>query len=389
MSILVISFDAVGDKVFEAMAKDSGKYPNIARFKKDAFYKGAVKTVFVTNTYPIHTTVSTGALPKEHGIISNFLPPKKNGERPWAQMAKHIKGKTIWQAAREKKLSTAAFLWPVTCGAKIDYHIPEVHIEKGQNLLFRSLLYGSVFFQIASIFRHGKKLIKAIKGMEYGGQPELDDFTVSAACDLFKQKKCDLALVHLIAYDSLYHFKGSGTEDLDIAKKSLDTNLGRLLDCWSGSVIIFSDHSQLDVNQNINLQEIYGNAVFEQAGGSAFFYSAPDSRSPALKEQPWFERYLSKKEMEESGYSVKSTFGIAAKTGYIFTDSNKYKGAHGYPADYENYNVFYCVKGSSHGGPSQRQAAYEQVRLKNHITDVTKIIIKELNLDMPDVHDII
>ena len=378
MSVLVISFDSVSDKAFEAMALDSKNYPNAAKFREQAFYQGGIKTVFVSNTYPVHTTVSTGKLPKDHGIISNLLPPKKNGERPWAQMAKNIKAKTIWEAAREKNLSTAAMLWPVTCGAKIDYHMPEVHPEKGQNMLFRSLLYGSAAFQIGALLKHGGELIKALKGMIHGGgQPELDNFTTAVSCDMLRAKKPDLALVHLIAYDAMFHSRGSKGKEIDIARKAMDTNLGRLLESSKcDTVIVFSDHSQFDVSENINLNAVYGGSVFEQAGGSAFAGKGAEALAEGLEEYPWFGRYLTKEEMEESGYAGKAAFGIAAKRGFVFSENGKYKGNHGYPTDYEDYNVFYSVKGRNFA-PVQ-----EQTWLKKHITDITAIIARELGLDM-------
>ena len=370
MGVLVISFDAVGDKVFEAMAAD-GNYPNVARFKREAYYRGGLKTIFVSNTYPIHATISTGKLPKDHGVISNLLAPNKNGERPWAQMAKNIKTKTIWDAAKEKKLSTAAMIWPVTCGAKIDWHMPEVHPEKGQNIVLRSFMYGSPFFQIAAQLRHGRKLIKALKAG--GGLLELDSFVTAVTCDMLEKKRPDLALVHLVSYDSAFHYAGSTGRETEIAKKALDANLGQLLKSWGeNTVIVFSDHSQLDVNENVNLHDIYGSAVFEQVGGSAFV-SGPIR---GLEEQPWFERYLTKEEMEESGYADKPVIGIAAKLGYVFSESDKYKGAHGYPTDYENYNVFYAIKGKSF------LLGQKQDWLKNRLMDVTAIIARELDLDM-------
>ncbi|MCL2233172.1 MAG: alkaline phosphatase family protein [Treponema sp.] len=381
MGVLVVSFDAVSDKVFEAMACDAKRYPTVALFRREAHYQGAVPTVFLSNTYPVHTTVSTGRLPKDHGIISNLLPPKKNGERPWAQMAKNIRVKTIWEAAREKKLSTAAILWPVTCGADINWHIPEVHPEKGQNMLARSLCYGSVLFQLGTLLRHGGKLMQAVKGFAHGGgQPELDDFTTSASCAMLKAKKPDLALVHLIAYDTLFHYVGSAGKELELAKKALDTNLGRLIDSCSpdDTVIVFSDHSQLDVHKAINLNALYGSgAFFEQAGGSAFADKGAEGFAPDMEGQPWFGRYLTKAEMEESGFADKALFGIAAKPGYFFSESSApCKGNHGYPADYEDYHVFYGVRGKNFA-PGQ-----EQKWLKKRLTDVTAIIARELNLDM-------
>jgi len=229
-----------------------------------------------------------------------------------------------------------------------------------------------VFFQIAALLKHGGKLVKALKGIaDCTGLPVLDDFTAAVSSDLLQSKKPDLALVHLIAYDTLFHFEGS--KGAELAKKTLDTNLGMLLDSWNGdTVIVFSDHGQFEVNENIDLDTIYGKIVYEQAGGCAFL----DKKPEGLEEQPWFERYLSKAEMEESGYADKPVIGIAAKMGYAFVAGKKHKGNHGYPVDYENYNVFYGVKGKNFL-PNQ-----EQNWLKNHITDITAIIARELNLDM-------
>ncbi|MDR0512752.1 MAG: alkaline phosphatase family protein [Treponema sp.] len=380
MGVLVINFDSVGDAVFQEMAKDREQYPNVANFMGDSFFQGGIKTVFVSNTYPVHTSVSTGKLPKDHGVISNYRMPNKKGERSWAQMAHYITAKTIWDAAKEKNLTTAAFLWPVTCGAKIDYHVPEVHPEKGQSLLVRSLMYGSVFFQLSSIAKYRHDLIAALKGMaqKSSGQPALDNFTTSASCDALKKKKPDLTLVHLLAYDTEFHYGGSECPELLTAKKSLDENLGRLLKNCSpkDTVIVFSDHSQLDVNQNINLNDLYSGAFFDQAGGSAFAIKPAQSILMGMEKEPWFSRYLSKEELKESGYENKALFGIAAKAGFCFTDGIGYKGNHGYPSDYENYHVFYAVKGKNF------TKGNTQPWLKKRITDVTAIIAKELELDM-------
>ncbi|MCL1936253.1 MAG: ectonucleotide pyrophosphatase/phosphodiesterase [Defluviitaleaceae bacterium] len=368
MALLVVSFDALGDKVFEEMAMNEKKYPNIAKFKKNIFYRNSVKTIFVSNTYPIHTTVSTGKLPKDHGITSNFLKNSRNvKEKEWAQYSKLIKTKTIWKAAREKGLKTASFLWPVTCGAKIDYHIPEVHLLKGQNRLVENLKYGSKFFQINSLLKY-KKYLKNSEGIE--GQPSLDNFTVASASNLFKKKKIDLVLVHLIAYDHFCHKVGPDG-DLEIAKKSLDRNLGKLIKFWHGDILVFSDHSQLQVHENIDLDLLYPNN-FLQMGGCAFGKKI----SLDMPEQYWFGRYLTKKEIEDSGYYGEFTFGIAAKHGFNFSDKQM-KGDHGYPIDYDNYNVFYGIN---------KKLDYSH-KLKKDIRDVTAIISKELNLKMDILKD--
>ncbi|MDR2833488.1 MAG: ectonucleotide pyrophosphatase/phosphodiesterase [Streptococcaceae bacterium] len=361
MPLLVISFDAVGDQAFEKMTET---YPVLKKFKENSYYKNQVETIFISNTYPIHTTVSTGKLPKDHGIISNYLAPNKRNPRPWAQEEKYIKCKTIWQAAKEKGITTAAFLWPVTGGAKIDYHLPEGHVNPGQSQAMLNLRLGSKWLQINALRKHGK-LLDGIK------QPNLDNFTTSVVVDLLSKKTPDLVLVHLIAYDDIAHSVGIDDERLEVAKKALNDNLGKLLNVWSGDVLVFSDHSQLNIKETINLESSYP-GKFDHQGGSVFTDEEID-----FSNRRWFARMLTKEEMHESGWDQKYKYGIAAKPGYTFSDEEK-RGDHGYPLDVPNYHTFYAIN---------KQIDYTD-KLQGKITDVTAIIAKELGLEMDIINDL-
>jgi predicted AlkP superfamily pyrophosphatase or phosphodiesterase len=65
--LLIISFDAVGDRVFDRLAA----LPNTAAFLRSAALARDVSSVFLTNTYPVHASVLTGLPQSEHAIISN------------------------------------------------------------------------------------------------------------------------------------------------------------------------------------------------------------------------------------------------------------------------------------------------------------------------------
>jgi len=357
MAIIVISFDGVKDMEFEALADDRKNYPNIAEFKRHALYKGGLKTIFVSNTYPIHSTISTGKLPKDHGVISNHV----NRIQKWAQLSKYINAETIWDGARKKGLSTAAFLWPVTCGAKIKWNMPEVHILKGQSQMIENLRQGSFLFQIKAFLKHGGKL----KGLD---AVCIDDFTSAAARDLLKSKRPDLTLIHLVAYDSLCHRFGGKSKEMDIARKSLDDSLGKISDAAGDrTVLVFSDHAHLDVNETIDLENIFGAELYEQCGGSAFFVDIKDN----IENYRWFGRFLTREEMTESGYAGKAAFGIAAKPGYCF-GSGQVKSNHGYPADYDDYKVFYAVRGKNYKPGAEHGGGFGDVR------DITAVIKNEL-----------
>jgi predicted AlkP superfamily pyrophosphatase or phosphodiesterase len=398
MKVLVISFDAVSDKDFLKMAEFC---PTIAEFIQSSHLQTEVKTVFVSNTYPIHTSVSTGVLPAKHDIITNV----EHGV--WVTDSRKIGAKAIWEAAGEKKLTTAAILWPVTGHAKIKFNLPEIHILHNQNQLIENLRAGSPLFQLKEFLRHGRKL----HGI---AQPGLDDFVTAVSEDVIREKQPDLTLVHLTIYDDAFHHHGPDDTYLREAAKNLDQNL-RCLVAAAGAdtkIIIFSDHGQLpvvgvnDPNELLIERKIPG--YFKLCGGSAFyipqgyeieamlrnldvnnyldppvsdneFIAGHREMKEDLTKQRWFGRFLTDEEMEESGMTRISSFGVAAKPGWCFAyEGEAYKGNHGYPTDYQDYRVFYAVK-----EPLSAQNIVTPTHgTGGHITDVTKIIVESLHLNM-------
>ena len=362
MALVVVSFDGVSDRVFEAMAADPVSYPNIAKFKAEAHYRGGMRTVFVSNTYPIHASIATGKLPCVHGVVSNHV--VENGRTRWAQLADYIQAETIWDAAYRRGLTVASVLWPITCGAKqIRWNLPEVHLHGFENQLVENLRHGSPGFQLRALLRHGGKLLSGIP------QPGIDTFSTAATCDLLRRHRPDLTLLHLIAYDAISHRVGSQSEKLDRARRALDKNLGKLLvAAGDAAVLVFSDHAHLDVREAVNLAPLYGDALLEQCSGSAFFRQA----IPDLHRRPWFGRFLTAQELETSGFAARGAiFGIAAKPGYTFR-SKRPRSDHGYPANYENYQVFYALR-NEHAPP---EPVFGDVR------DITAIICRELGITL-------
>ncbi|MDR2183823.1 MAG: alkaline phosphatase family protein [Clostridiales bacterium] len=362
MSLIVISFDGVKDTEFEKMAADAQSYPNIAAFMQSARYTGDVFTTFVSNTYPIHSCISTGRHPKEHGIVSNIL-GYADGAEIWAQEAKFITARTIFQAAAQKGLKIGTVAWPVTCGEKgIKWNLPEVHLLPGQNRIIEHMRHGSAIFQIRALLRHGKKM----QGLK---QPYLDDFFTSVMVDLLREKKPDLAMVHLLAYDDFCHNFGI-CDETDTARAALDHNLGRILAAAGddATVIVFSDHGHLNVSENIDLAPIFGDILHEQCGGSAFF----TRKVEIIEEYSWFGRLLTEEEMDVSGYAGRAAFGIGAARGFSFSDL-PHRANHGYPRDYDEYRVFFAVKNAKR---APHRLPFEDIR------NVTAIIDQELGLGM-------
>jgi predicted AlkP superfamily pyrophosphatase or phosphodiesterase len=339
-----------------------------------------VSTVFLSNTYPVHTSIATGVLPSQHGIRSNI-------ERGlWVCDSRRIQTPTLWDKAKAKGLTCGAVLWPVTGYAKMKYNVPEMHILPGQNQLFENLRAGSFFFQLKEFVRHRKRLHGVM-------QPYLDDFVTTIATDIIKKRSVDLTLIHLTAYDDDVHRHGVEDAVYRDGAKSLDQNLGRILDAAAKDdmIIVFSDHAQISVRETIDLNNLHeysnsgghndrderfiDNGYFDLCGGSAFYignHTISSDLRDEISSKPWFERFLTADEIQDAGYAKDCTLGIAARIGYRFGDEqHSERGDHGYPLDYPDYKVFYGVHDSPNH-PVQYNGG--------HIFDITAKIESLLNL---------
>jgi hypothetical protein len=366
--LLIVSFDAVGDHVLDRL----GARPNTGAFLRSAATVRDVRSVFLTNTYPVHCSVVTGLPPAAHGLVSN-VPPFPGRHPVWNYRAAGIKAKTLWQAVHEKGFSTASVLWPVTGGAReIRYNLPEIAPRPGDSQLLLNLANGSPVMQFRLWLRYGGLL-------EGTGQPALDRFGIACMADILRRRRPKLALMHLTAYDGLCHIHGEDFDRLEEALEVLDGGLGVLLDALDAgggdtAAILFSDHAQLPVEKHIQPNGILlemgllrrdakgayrpgGSGCFiECCGGSAFFHPGKFLRDDEgraamtvirrrLEETPGFGRWLDGGEMNECGRG-ELPFGFCLRPGYACEEyDHGEKAQHGYPAGYGGYRVFYAVRG--------------------------------------------
>jgi hypothetical protein len=355
--LLIISFDAVGDRVLDRIAA----MPNTAAFLRSAALARDVSSIFLTNTYPIHASVVTGLSQGEHGLISNTSAfPERYPE--WRCRASYIQKKTLWQAAAEKGISVAAVLWPATGGAReIKWNIPEMVPRPGDNQLLLNLKNGSKLMQLRLWLRY-RHLLKGI------AQPALDRFAAACMADILRSRRPGLALMHFTAYDSLCHQYGEDFGILDKALGVMDEELGKLLEAAGEetAVILFSDHAQLPVGNTVLPNDILvemgllmrdgagtyrsgeSGCFIECCGGAAFLHPGKLENIEALRRKleksPGFKRWLREEEMRACGRGELPA-GFCSLPGYQYEAYNTgEKGQHGYPEDYEDYRVFYAVR---------------------------------------------
>jgi predicted AlkP superfamily pyrophosphatase or phosphodiesterase len=385
--MLIISFDALSDSEYDRLLQ----YPAFAAFSRQTAVFREVSTVFLSNTYPVHTSVATGVKPGVHGISSN-TEPFPSARPLWNCDESLIKAKTIWQAAAEKGIEATAVMWPVTARSKtIRYNIPEVLARPGKSQLWTSLRAGNFMLQFKLFLRH-HKLLDGVK------QPNLDYFAASCMADILREKKPGLALVHLTAYDAFCHKYGRDDRLLEMAFQALDKNLSMLLEAaGGGDVILFSDHSQLDVQKVIDPNEILveeglltrseagyapgeSGCFVECCGGSAFFHQGSldavqiEGIKAKIGRDNGFRRYLTAEEMAESGIQG-AIFGFSARKGYCYEAFSEKKAAnHGYTLDMPDYKVFYMVKGCGLEAGGQAKGGC--------LLDIAPLVAKRLGLQL-------
>ena len=358
--LLLVSFDAVGSDELVRLQE----MPNFKRIFANGTVFPGLKTVYISNTYPVHASIATGVVPGVHGLISNVMVQPEKARPWWNYDSRLLKAKPLWDLAAAKGLKTAAVMWPVTAYAKnIRWNVPEIMTREGESQVSANLRTGSKLIQLYSYLRH-KNLLRGIE------QPERDRFAAASMADIISIGHPDLMLMHLTAYDSMCHKYGKGTPETDDALREMDLMLGMLADRAGFSegkttVIVFSDHSQLNVHTAVDPNRILdvlgylrykedgtvtdARAFFHNCDGSSFCFNRELDEDQlelvknAVLADTAVERLLSDAEMAESGYAGQAAFGVCAKRGFYFNPVNREKATHGYPTDYPDYDVFFAV----------------------------------------------
>lgn len=390
--VLIISMDAVGDREVDTLYG----YPHFSAFAAQAAVVRGADSIFLSNTYPIHTSIATGLPQAAHGVLSNTEPFPARHPR-WHFAEHYIQATTLWQAAAHKGLRTAAAMWPVTAYSRtIRYNIPEIMARPGQSQNWTSFWAGSKIAQTRGFLKYGHLL----RGIQ---QPWRDNWAAACMADIIRRKRPALMLMHLTAYDSLCHEHGRDSAALAAAFRSLDDNLGLLLTAAGDevSVLVFSDHAQLNVAQTALPNDLLvqaglldkkdgafvagpHNCFFACCGGSAFFYAGTLDADAVGRVQalaaamPGFRRMLTADEMSRCGQDRVAAFGICAAPGWHFENApSPEKATHGYPLDYDDYKVFYMARGADF--------APGRICTGGSIQDITALAAQQLELALPGI----
>lgn len=395
--VMVISFDAVGTRDLEFLRT----LPNFGSFLKEAALCPHVNSTCPSITYPAHTSIVTGRMPKNHGIINNTRMQPGREKADWVYQRKYIKVPTLYDAAKRKGKSTAALLWPVVGRSGMDYYVPEVMVtRRWQTQVLVNAVNGPVRYQLELNRRFGR-LRDGIR------QPALDHFIQACALYTIRKYNPDLFLLHLTDVDTNRHIYGVHHPKVTEALRRHDDRLGEIMTALSESgdmndtsVVILGDHYQKDVHKIAFLNHALWKeglltvkngrlkqwrAISKTCDGSCYLYLKDGDRADrglGIRVRALMERL-----MEQGSYGIGRIFSaeeaaalgadpacflmLEAKEGWYFLDGweqpvravqdekrQKMRGTHGYLPQGEDYQTFFAAKGCGvKNGLAEREIA--------------------------------
>ena len=231
--LLVVSIDGMDYRYLRDADKLGLKIPTLRRLMNEGAVADGVLGIVPTLTWPTHTTMLTGLPAERHGILTNDQPGQP-GQRWW--WTKFLTARTLWQAAHEKKLKTAAIFWPVTTDADIDFRIPEFWEQRRG--------HDTPLPPIEKYITPGliDRISRAYPSMPvyiFGDRPAM-----IAARYLLETEKPDLTLLHVSDLDGEQHETGAFSRHAKAMLEYQDELLGWMLQKLPPQTVlaVVSDH---------------------------------------------------------------------------------------------------------------------------------------------------
>ncbi len=237
---------------------DSLVAPNIRELARAGTEAESSETIFPSVTHPSHTTIVTGALPMIHGVLGNSMRDRTTGRKFNVSSAPHaeaVHAPTIFDAAKKKKLTTAAFAWPESRDdPALDWNLPDGGaLDPGTAQEFE---------------RWGRPLrLNPEYHHDIVYQGATDRTLAEAAAEIIRQRRPNLLAIHFLKTDVVQHRYGPGHYLSKAAITETDRHIGLLRDAVreagierSTTFVVTADHGFQAVYEEINLHGPFAEA---------------------------------------------------------------------------------------------------------------------------------
>jgi predicted AlkP superfamily pyrophosphatase or phosphodiesterase len=345
--VILISIDGLLPETYTAPDRHGLAVPTLRRLAREGAASAGVTSVFPAVTYPAHTTIATGLLPADHGIVTNvvFDPLAKN-QRGWWWYAEDIRGTPLWDAVEAAGMRAAVINWPATVGARASVVVPEFWRAGTPDdaKLSRALSTPGLLKDVAA--RHSDFWSR------FTPPDVADSATIDVVLHVLATHKPHLIMAHIWQVDSAQHQGGPWSEGAKAAIENVDQQLARVVAALVATperelLVVVSDHGFSQVTRQVRPDVLLANAGLLElddarkikswqaaavpAGGSALIYVRdPADGDVAARVRTLFEehagrgerfvgRIFAPKDLRAMGADPRAFLAIEAAPGFSFS----------------------------------------------------------------------
>ena len=236
--------------------------PNI-RALAAAGVQGSSETVFPSMTHPAHTTLTTGATPRQHGVVNNRVVDRRTGKRfhiTNLPRSDSIRVPTLFDAVHRQGRRTAALFWPETKDDRsIDDNVAEVFDER------EIADPAAVSAALMTELRQARVPIDSYFSFydDPFAQGSADLALTQAAAYIFKARQPVLLALHLLVTDKVQHEFGPDHYLSHAAVTTADHCVGLIRKAVDASglaerttIIVVADHGFVTVRDELNVAPV-------------------------------------------------------------------------------------------------------------------------------------
>lgn len=413
--VLIISVDGLRPDFYLREGEAAFQVPMLRQLMKNGSYARMVEGIFPSVTFPSHATIVTGVRPAKHGIPYNAVYDPTGERRGWYWFASDIKAKTLWEAAWEKGLKTAALGWPSTVGAGIDYLISEYDWQDPEvaDLIKKHSTPG--------LIERVEKVAGPLTLEVARNRLKWDAFLTAAAVEVIKRYKPNLILLHLVQTDGAQHDQGREGEKVRQAVARVDGHIGQVIQALKearifdpSAIIITGDHGFADIRAQVAPNVLFRKVgllkrtrerlewqAFTHVTGAAAAVFVKDPKDAELtakveklllansvKDGERLYNVLSRAELDALGTMPGASFGLEAEEGYslsgAFREGTKFlrplertRGTHGYLPTRPSMSTGFIAAGRGF----KQGAVIGKIKL----IDIAPTVSRLLGLRLPDI----
>ncbi|MFT4557922.1 MAG: putative AlkP superfamily pyrophosphatase or phosphodiesterase [Planctomycetaceae bacterium] len=233
--------------------------PNISRLAADGFSR-PMGTVLPAVTCSAQSTILTGSLPSEHGIVGNGWYFRDVSEVAlWKQSNRLVSGERVYDAARKRDpdYTVAKMFWWYNMYADVNWSVtPRPSYPADGRKLFDSYSHP---VELKDELQSKLGVFPLLKFWGPGADITSSRWIADASVEIMRKQNPSLTLVYLPHLD--YNLQRLGPSDPAIVKdvRAIDVEAGKLIDAAQArgaEVIVLSEYAITDVDRPIHINRI-------------------------------------------------------------------------------------------------------------------------------------